>query len=317
VNARETARQFALLRWLEHLPRVRPFTTAEARDCGVSARCLREATTAGLLMHPMRGVYHWAGLADTLALRIECLKLVVPVECVVTDRSAAWLWGARMALNPGAHLEVPAISVFCPPGHRLRNGLVASGERTLAPGDVRELDGLQVTVPLRTACDLGRLLHRDQAFAAMDSLARLRRFSVEELVEATGRFAGYRGVVQFRALAPFVDPDSQSPGESILRLRWLDVGLPLPKCQVEVPAPDGGRYWIDIGLEEERFGAEYDGEDFHTEDDQEHDEERREWMRRTQDWTIVVARKGNIHGPHQDIDQMLFRAAREAGLRKR
>jgi hypothetical protein len=314
VDIRETARQVALLRLLDLLPRDRPFTTTEAKDCGVSAKCLREATRAGLLKHPMRGVYHWACLADTLALRIECLKLVVPSECVVTDRTAAWLWGARMALNPGAHLEVPALSVFCPPGHRLRNGLVASGERTFTPGEVVELDGLQVTVPLRAACDLGRLLHRDQAFAAMDSLAGLRSFSVDELVEATGRFAGYRGVIQLRALAPFVDPDSQSPGESILRLRWLDVGFPRPKCQVEVPAPGGGSYWIDIGLEQQRFGAEYDGEDFHTEDDAEHDEERRDWMRRTEDWTIVVARKANIHGPHHDIDQMLFRAAREAGL---
>ena len=29
-------------------------------------------------------------------------------------------------------------------------------------------------------------------------------------------------------------------------------------------------------------------------------------MRRTENWTIVVARKANIHGPHQDIDQMLL-----------
>jgi len=315
VDLRETARQLALHRLLDLLLRDRPFTTNEAKGRGVSARWLREATREGLLRHPMRGVYHCARLADTLALRIECLKLLVPSECVVTDRTAAWLWGARMALNPGAHLEVPAVSVFCPPGHRLRNGLVASGERTLDPGEVAELDGLQVTIPLRTACDLGRLLHRDQAFAAMDSLAGLRSFSVDELVEATRRFAGYRGVIQLRALAPFVDPDSQSPGESILRLRWLDVGFPRPKCQVEVPAPGGGSYWIDIGLEEQRFGAEYDGEDFHTEDDAEHDEGRRDWMRRTENWSIVVARKANIHGPHQDIDQMLFRAAHEAGLK--
>jgi very-short-patch-repair endonuclease len=114
-----------------------------------------------------------------------------------------------------------------------------------------------------------------------------------------------------------VDPDAQSPGESILRLRWLDIGLPRPKCQVEVPAPAGRSYWLDIGLEEERFGAEYDGEEFHTEDDGEHDEERREWMRRTGAWTIVVARKANIHGPHQDIDNLLRQAVREAGLRRR
>ena len=296
---------------------LRPFTTAEARDCGVSARWLREATAEGVLRHPMRGVYCVEQLTDTLALRIGCLKRVVPPECVVTDRTAAWLWGARMVLNPGAHLEVPPVSVFSPPGHRLRNGLVHSGERAFSPGDVADLEGLRVTTPLRTACDLGRLLHRDQAFAAMDSLAGLGAFCVDELVMATGRFAGYRGVVQLRALAPLVDPASQSPGESILRLRWLDAGLPRPACQVEVPAPGGGSYWVDIGLEEERFGAEYDGEDFHTEDDAEHDEERRGWMRRTQDWTIVVAREGNIHGPHQDVDRMLRSAARAAGLDKR
>ena len=84
----------------------------------------------------------------------------------------------------------------------------------------------------------------------------------------------------------------------------------------EVPAPAGGSYWIDIGLEERRLGAEYDGEEFHTEDDAEHDEGRRDWMRRTENWTIVVARKANIYGPRQDIDQMLRRAAAEAGLRR-
>ena len=309
--------QISLLQQLERLPHDRPFTTAEARDCGVSARCLREAATEGLLKHPMRGVYYAGHLSDTLTLRIECLKLVVPSECVVTDRTAAWLWGANMALNPGAHLEVPPINVFSPPGHRLRNGLVDSGERTFSVGDVAELAGLRVTTPLRAACDLGRLLHRDQAFAAMDSLAGLRCFSVDELVEATRRYAGYRGVIQLRALAPFVDPDSQSPGESILRLRWLDAGLPRPKCQVQVPAPTGASYWIDIGLEERRFGAEYDGEEFHTEDDEEHDEGRRDWMRRTENWTIVVARKANIHGPHQDIHHMLRGAAREASVKQR
>jgi hypothetical protein len=86
---------------------------------------------------------------------------------------------------------------------------------------------------------------------------------------------------------------------------------------VEVPAPGGRSYWVDIGLEEQRFGAEYDGEDFHTADDAEHDEERREWMRCAEDWTIVVARKATIHGEHPDIDHMLRRAAREAGLTRR
>lgn len=297
------------------VPLNRPFTTAMAIAAGVSRRQLDLWVSNGALARPLKGVYHAAFLADSLGLRLEVLRLVVPESCVVTDRTAGWLWGANMILAPNDHLVVPRAQVFCPPGLRLRNGLVNSGERRLQPHDIAVLGELQITTPLRTACDLGRLLHRDQAFAAMDALARLRCFSVDELVEATRRFAGYRGVIQLRALAPFIDPDAQSPGESILRLRWLDAGLPRPRCQVPVPAPGGGRYFVDIGLEEQRFGAEYDGEDFHTDEDAVNDAERREWMRRTESWTIVVARKANIHGPHQDIEHQLRRAAIDSGLR--
>ena len=299
------------------VPLDRPFTTSLAVAAGVSRRQLDLWAANGALRRPVRGVFYAADLPDCLGLRLEVLKLIVPESCVVTDRTAGWLWGANMILAPNDHLIVPKVQVFAPPGLRLRNGLVDSGERSFAPGDVALLDGLSVTQPLRTACDLGRLLHRDQAFAAMDSLAALRAFTVEELVVATRRFAGYRGVVQLRALAPLVDPDAQSPGESILRLRWLDLGFPRPKCQVEVPAPHGGSYWVDIGLADQRFGAEYDGEDFHTENDSKHDEGRRDWMRRTEHWTIVVARKANIHGPQQDIDQLLVTAAPQAGPKLR
>ena len=171
-----------------------------------------------------------------------------------------------MILAPNDHLVVPRAHVFCPPGYRLRNGLASSGERFLRPHDIAEMGGLRVTTPLRTACDLGRLLHRDQALAAMDSIARLRRFSVTELVASVPRYAGYRGVVQLRAFAPLVDPEAESPPESILRLRWLDVGLPRPRCQVPVASPRGGTWWLDMGLEDERYAAEYDGEEFHGED---------------------------------------------------
>lgn len=293
----------------------RPFTATEARDYGLTAVQLRGLTQLGVLVHPMRGVYYSSHLEDCLALRVDCLRLVVPRDGVVTDRTAAWLWGALMALAPNDHLTTPRVSVFCPPGRRLRNGLSRSGERMLSAEDVVELDGLLVTTPLRTACDLGRLLHRDQAFAAMDALAALNLFTIEQLVAECRRFKGYRGVVQLRVLAPFVDPFSQSPGESILRLRWLDVGLPRPECQIEVPGPWGSSYWLDLGLRRWRFAAEYDGEQFHTEADRPRDDGRRTWLSGSGRWTIVVARRDNIHGPHQDIHERLLEGARTARLR--
>ena len=267
---------------------------------------------AGLLQHPMRGVYVPVRLEDTLALRVEVLKLVVPEDCVVTDRTAGWLWGANMILAPNDHLATPKVSAFCPPGSRLRNELTNSGERGLIPADVVELNGLLVTTPLRTACDLGRLLYRDQAFAALDSLAALGRFTLPELELSVTRFKGYRGVIQLRAFVPLVDPRSQSPGESILRLRWYDTALPRPECQVEVPTPWRSSYWLDIGLPEIRFAAEYDGEEFHGDDDEAHDAERREWMRTEEGWTIVVARRANVFGQHQDVHAMLRSGYRDA-----
>jgi hypothetical protein len=42
------------------------------------------------------------------------------------------------------------------------------------------------------------------------------------------------------------------------------------------------------------------------------DQWRRDWLRRTEAWTIVVARRQNIHGHHQDIDSLLRAAAATA-----
>lgn len=249
------------------------------------------------------GVFHVAGLIDSLELRLQCLELVVPDDCVVTDRTAAWVWVGDRALAPDEHLSTPLVSVFAPPGRRLRNGLTTSGERMLLAKDVVEVGGLRLTTPLRTACDLGRLLHPDQAFAAMDSLATLRVFDVDELVEELGRFKGYRGIVQARTWAPFVDPDSDSQFETIGRRRWLTAGLPRPTCQCPVEAPYDGLYHVDFGLPDDRFGGEYFGEEFHGEDEEPHDDARLVWLRGPQRWFIVVARKHNVVGPHQDLEQ--------------
>jgi very-short-patch-repair endonuclease len=309
-----TPRLIKLLQARSLLPQGRPFTSAEVRAAGLTWRQLRHLVAEGLLRHPIRGVYAMPELSDDLELRLAMLRLVVPPECVVTDRTAAWLWGAEGALAPNDHLETPAVSVFSPPGHRLRNGLVDSGERRFAPGDVVVLGGLQVTSPLRTACDLGRLLHRDQAFAAMDALAALRLFTLTDLQLAVQRFKGYRGVVQLRELAPRVRTGAQSGPESILRLRWEDEGLPEPECQVEVEGP-AGSYFLDIGNRRHRLAAEYDGEEFHGEERREHDAARRSWMAAHEDWVIVVVRKENLFGRRQDA-HLLLRAGYEQALRR-
>ena len=303
-----------LLETRSRLPADRPFVTAEAIGTGLNYRQLRQLVAERLLAHPIRGVYAMPHLTDDLELRLAMLRLVVPPECVVTDRTAAWLWGAQHALAPNDDLRTPQVSVFSPPGHRLRNGLVDSGERRFGPRDVVALGELLVTSPLRTACDLGRLLHRDQAFAAMDALAALQQFSLSELQLEVRRFRRYRGVVQLRALAPKVHWGAQSGPESILRLRWHDEGLPTPECQVEVEGP-GRSYFLDIGNRERRLAAEYDGVEFHGADRAEHDAQRRAWITDECGWVIVVIRRENLFGRNQDA-HLLLRAGYDAALRR-
>jgi very-short-patch-repair endonuclease len=296
------------------LPRDQPFTRAQALSAGISARELSELVSQALVVRPLRGVYVASQTPDTPLLRAQALRLVVPEGFVVTDRTAGWLHGAPRILAPNDHLAVPRVSmVSAKEGNRLRNKLTNSGERAFGPMDLTVVHGIVVSTPLRTALDLGRLLHRDQAFAALDSLLRLGAFRWEELLENVERFKGYRGVVQLRALAPLADGRAESPGESVLRLRWLELSsMPVPQLQVPAPGPDG-TYWLDLGVEASRFAAEYDGAEYHQSPEQEkHDERRRDHLRRIEGWTICVVRKANLFGQNQDVARLLksgYRAA--------
>ena len=296
-----------------------PFTHAEARAAGLQTRDLGVLVDQGFLRRLVAGVYVASQVEDSLELRANALRLVVPPDAVVTDRTAGWLLGAPMVLAPGDHLVVPQVSMFVNrKGARLRNDLASSGQRTLGPLDVIEVLGLQVTTPLRTACDLGRLLRRDRAFAALDAMLALRLFSPDELWEAVDRFRGMRGVRQLRGFAPLADGRAQSPGESILRLRWIDLLiLPRPEPQIEVVRPGRWSYWLDLGLLELRYAVEYDGEEWHvrTPEQRARDRRRRTWLRDERGWSIDVVTRDNLYGPTRDIEGILQHGVRQARRR--
>lgn len=298
----------------ERLEAENPFTLADAIAVGISRDMLGRLTREGLVRRVTRGIYVDATVPDSLQLRAAALALVVPESAVVTDRTAAWLHGVDI-LSPGDHLLLPPVSIVQPVGgSRVRRGESAGRERGLSAHDIETVNGVRVTTPLRTAVDLGRLLRRDAAIGALDVLLRHGTFDQEQLLDELGRFRGYRGIVQLRALAPLADGRAESPRESVLRLRWLDAGLPPPEPQVTVI--DGwGRviYRIDVGVKELRYGAEYDGVDFHTTpEQQEHDRRRRDELRREHNWLIDVFGRGDLSGPEQQVMGRLRAGVRRA-----
>jgi hypothetical protein len=308
-----TARRPALLDDGFPLPLDRPFTLAQALATGVTHHRVRVLEESGLIRRVLKSVYVAAQAADDITLRTRAIALVVPHAAVVTDWTACWFWTGL--LSPGGHTRVAPLNVFHPARHsRLRNDLCASGARSFRPSDLTVVAGLRLTTPLRTALDLGRLAHRDSAIGALDALLRHGTFERQQLVEAVDRFRGMRGVVQLRALAPLVDARAESPGESTLRLRWLDLpSLPAPTPQVSISVAGVEVYRIDLGVPELRYGCEYDGEEHHTTaQDRLHDQRRRADLLQRFGWRVDGVRRKNVYGATRDVEEVLRTGIRDA-----
>lgn len=211
------------------LPVERPFTATEADALGVDAGLRRRLVHRGLLRPVLRGVFVAGHVEDSLRLRVSALKLIVPEHAIATDRTAAWLHEVD-ALPRSAIHRLPDLDVFSNKGSRIRRPGVASGVRDLVPGDLMELEGLRLTTPLRTACDLGRLLWRFDALGAIDGFLR-RGLDHARLLGEVDRFKGYRGILQLRELAPLGDGSARvSAGErtapALVRRRHRRTGDP-------------------------------------------------------------------------------------------
>lgn len=290
------------------LPIDRPFTTAEARtEAGLTYVDLRRLVEQGFLRKLVRGVYVASQVPDTTALRCQALGLVVPEDAVICDRHAGWLHRAEMVLAPNEHINAAPISVFLPPGRRLRNDLADSGERQLLPRDVVEIGGVRVTTPIRTAWDLGRQRWAERSLAALDQMLRLGVFSREELLDGVGRFKGMRWVTRLKAMAPLADGRAESPPESVVRLHWIRLELPAVEPQLVVLTAEGlfvAR--LDLGNRPTYYGAEYDGDEWHSSPDQlQHDRTRR-GEADEEGWTITAFRKENVFGHAANVDRLLL-----------
>jgi len=296
------------------IPVDRPFTAAEALAEGVRPQLLARLVNAGLLRRPLRGVLVATQVPDAFSLRVDALKLVVPDHCVVVDRTAAWARGVSI-LPRSARFEMPFLDVFSTDGSRMRRAGIRSGVRDLSAADIEDHAGLRMATSLRTACDLGRGLWRFDALAALDGFLH-QGLDPGALAAEVERFKGHRGVVQLRTLVPLADGRSESPGESALRLHWHDGGLPRPELQIWVYDDAGvAVFRLDIGLEELLYTAEYDGEDFHGEDAEEHDATRRTWLGEQRGWLVEVFDKADVYAPHGDPVPRLQAGYRRARAR--
>ncbi|OMC18693.1 endonuclease domain-containing protein [Mycobacterium colombiense] len=212
-----------------------------------------------------------------------------------TRSAAAWLWSGRRGVLAGlaaAALHGASwVDDYEPIELIWRNthppaGVITRNQR-VDPDEVISVGGLPVTTSARTAFDLARQLPIGEAVARLDALMRAAPFSTHDVLVLAERHAGARGLRQLRAALPLVDPGAASPKETSLRLLLIDAGLPVPATQIPVQQNWRLIACLDMGWEDYKVAAEYDG-DHHRANRRQyaHDQNR---LRKLEElgWTVI------------------------------
>ena len=210
--------------------------------------------------------------------------------------AAAWLWSNRKATIVGAAAAALHGSKWIPDGvpvelihanTRPPRGVLTRRD-ALADGETQTIDGRVVTTPERTAFDVGRRGAVHSAVARLDALARATGFKVDDVLRVAKCHPRSPGLRRLEAALDLVDPGSQSPRESYLRLLLIDAGLPRPQTQMPVSGVDGMPVaYLDLGWEEHMVVVEYDGDQHRTDRRQYVKDIRRLEMLERMGWIVV------------------------------
>jgi len=255
-----------------------PFTREMAYAADVTDRMLRGAPWRQVFT----GVWVHEALEDNRELRLQAARLLIPTSGVLCGLTAAWVLGIDVR-----RLDDLDVHVGFPKGKRIRKrpGLAVCQE-TLDPSDIMLIDGVPITTPLRTAFDCLRWLRRVEGIVVADALTHAGLLTVAELA---AYFASKRRLRNLRIgerLVEFIEPLTESPMETRLRMLLIDAGLARPKPQHEVrDRLDAFVGRLDLAYPEVRLGVEYDGADHWK---QRRDDDRRRAAIRACDWEVCV-----------------------------
>jgi hypothetical protein len=280
------------------------FTARQARAAGISPAELTRMVASGRVRRLLHDAYVDALLPETVELRCEAVALVMPPAAVISRRTAAWLHGFE-AYGPSVRDEWMQVECVVPARlSRVRRRGVSGWEETLLPEDVTSVGGIRVTTPTRTAVDLARYAPRFMGLATLDDFCHRGLTDQARLLACAERFGGGRNIAVARELIMWVEPLTESAGESWLRLRLLDAGFPRPEAQIMIiDASDRLVYRLDLGYRDRLLGLEYDGQEFHDAvADQVHDVARRERLASAFGWETYGFHRGHVLGRQPTVE---------------
>lgn len=233
----------------------RAFDAATARAFGVS----RGRTRASDLVSPFRGVRAPASTPADYKNRVRAYAARMPGDQFFSHESAAVVLGLPLphAVRTDAALHVTTGPAARPP--RMK-GVI--GHRPRGHKSITVVDGLRVTDPLQTWCDLSTRLPLDGLIAMGDALVRRQRpfATLDELRVKVAAHAGQAGAPLLRESLEWIRARTDSPRETEVRLVLVRAGLPEPEVNPKI----FNRFGAEIGFADMFYRAqkvivEYDG----------------------------------------------------------
>lgn len=228
---------------------------------GLDGKEIARLTRTGDLNRIRRGAYRPLPVDENEPVEHRHRRLLLATAplledgSIVSHGSAAVLHGLPVWASTVAKVHVTCSRS----GQGKRRTLVHVHGAPLRPEDVTVIDGIAVTSLARTVLDLGRTRSMAQAVAAGDAALRLglAPAALDLGLRGMERWPGVRAA---RRAVHFLDPRSESAGESASRVRIHLDGLPAPEPQHEIVDVGGVLVArVDFWWKELRVAGEFDG----------------------------------------------------------
>jgi very-short-patch-repair endonuclease len=275
-----------------------PFTTAEARAAGLSNAALKGTEWR----HVFRDVWIHASVEDTLSTRIDAAKLVLGQDGFLCGLTAAWIYGVDVQDRRGLQVWMGRRTGDW---RRVRQGCLVR-EITVETADLKTVQEALITTPVRTAFDCARWLSLTEAVVVVDALAHAGLMLPQELASYVRSHRKLRGVRQADWVVQLLEPLTESPMESRLRVLLINAGFEKPIAQ-HVVTDRAGRFVAraDLAYPDQRLIVEYDGAQ-HWE--QRRADDRRRDQMRALGWTVLVASREDYYERPQEFLGQVRRA---------
>lgn len=237
-------------RQLRPLPVV--FTTAQGRSAGLSLGDIRSRrfTSMG------RGLHFPAYAEPSLRDRCAAVLSAVPVGSVISHQTAAQLRGLPVVGGRSDDIHV----TVRPTARAPRRAGVTAHYRSLSEHEVTVAQRIGITSAEISYLDHAQTCTLEQLVALGDALLRCRCTALGRLETATAGAPRQRGVRLARTALPLLDGRAESVPESLVRVRIIRAGLPVPVPQFRL-LDAAGRFVarLDLAYPERRIAIEYDG----------------------------------------------------------